>query len=230
MALHEDLTSTVLQIFKSSWTVRQATAVPIPERLSMGNDAVRIEGAVLYADISDSTGLVDRYEPGFAAEIYKAYLHCAGKIIKEQGGVITAYDGDRIMAVFLGDRKETAAAKAALQINYARLQIIMPALKGQYSTAGYDLRHTVGIDASSLFVAREGIRGLNDLVWVGRAANHAAKLCSLSAETPVWITEDVYARLAPELKVTDGRSMWQKRLWSPMANKVVYCSTWWWAV
>ena len=33
----------------------------------------------------------------------------------------------------------------------------------------------LGIDTSKLFVARTGIRKSNDLVWVGRAANYAAK-------------------------------------------------------
>ncbi len=33
--------------------------------------------------------------------LYKAYLHCAAKIISNEGGEITAYDGDRIMAYSL---------------------------------------------------------------------------------------------------------------------------------
>ncbi|HEX8320495.1 adenylate/guanylate cyclase domain-containing protein [Longimicrobium sp.] len=230
MPLHEDLASTVAQTFKSQWSVRNGTTVPIPERLALGNDAVQLEATVLYADLSDSTGLVDSYEPQFAAEVYKTYLHCAAKIIKERGGEITAYDGDRIMAVFLGERKNSSAAWAAFQINYARLHIIMPALTAQYPKATYELRHTIGIDTSSLFVAREGVRGANDLVWVGKAANHAAKLCSLSSDTPLWITGDVYARLRDDLKTTNGQSMWEKRRWTQMSDRTVYCSTWWWKV
>ena len=41
-------------------------------------------------------------------------------------------------------------------------------------------KQSVGIDTSELFVARTGIRRANDLVWVGRAANHAAKLSARS--------------------------------------------------
>ena len=37
-------------------------------------------------DLSGSTNLVDTQTPHFAAEIYKTYLMCAAKIIKEQGG------------------------------------------------------------------------------------------------------------------------------------------------
>jgi len=34
--------------------------------------------------------------------IYKTFLHCAAKIIRSHKGVITAYDGDRIIAVYIG--------------------------------------------------------------------------------------------------------------------------------
>jgi class 3 adenylate cyclase len=51
----------------------------------------------------------------FAAEIYKTFLHCAAKIIRSEDGVITAYDGDRIMAVFIGNAKNTSAVRAALK-------------------------------------------------------------------------------------------------------------------
>ena len=72
--------------------------------------AVKLDGTVLYADLDDSTNLVDSYEPEFAAKIYKAYLSCAAKVIRSEGGEITSYDGDRIMAVYIGDSKNSSAA------------------------------------------------------------------------------------------------------------------------
>ncbi len=75
------------------------------------------------------------------------------------------------MAVFIGNAKNSSAARAALKINFARLHIIHPALKAQYPKTTYELKYVVGVDTSQLFVARTGIRGANDLVWVGRAAN-----------------------------------------------------------
>lgn len=50
------------------------------------------------------------HKPHFAAEIYKSYLHCASKIIRCENGVITAFDGDRVMGIFIGDLKNTSAA------------------------------------------------------------------------------------------------------------------------
>jgi class 3 adenylate cyclase len=79
--------------------------------------------------------LVDDSTPNFAAEIYKTYLTCAARIIKCRGGTITAYVGDRIMAVFLGDHENTTAVEVALKINGAAWDVINPALERQYSNS-----------------------------------------------------------------------------------------------
>jgi class 3 adenylate cyclase len=129
-----------------------------------------------YADLDGSTSLVDSCTWQFSAEVYKAYLRCAARIISNEGGAITAYDGDRLMAIFLGQTKNTQAVRAAMKIAYAVEQIINPALKAQYTNTNYTVAHSIGIDVSPIHAASIGVRGDNDLVWIGRAANHAAKL------------------------------------------------------
>lgn len=102
MALKDDLQAAVKTIFHDErWTVRDGNVVPEPKNLGLGNDGVNLDGTVLYADISGSTQLVDSEKPHFATEVYKAYLACAARIIKNEEGVITAYDGDRVMAFSL---------------------------------------------------------------------------------------------------------------------------------
>ena len=85
----------VKEIFQSRWNVREGTVVPEPEDIGLGNEGVRLDATVLYADLAESTNLVDTQSPEFAAEIYKSYLHCAAKIVSAESGNITAYDGDR---------------------------------------------------------------------------------------------------------------------------------------
>lgn len=230
-ALGDNLKNEVGAIFHEQWSARDGTVVPDTESLKLGNDAVRLDATVLYADLTASTHLVDAEKAHFAAEVYKAYLHCGARIVRAEGGEITAYDGDRIMAVFLGDNKETRAARAGLKINYARVHFINPALKAQYPEKTYEVNQTVGIDSSKLFVARTGIRGSNDLVWVGRAANYAAKLTTLDASFPTRITGAVYDKLTNSAKVsTDGRNMWDERQWTAMKNARIYRSAWTWTV
>lgn len=230
MALYDELNVAVRKIFADQWTTRNGQVVPEPSDVALGNDGVKLEGTVLYADLSASTVLVDQKTAEFAAEVYKSYLHCAAKIIGSEGGQITAYDGDRVMAVFIGNSKNTSAARTALKINWAVKNIVNPLLQAQYPNAGYSVRQTVGIDTSALLVARTGVRGANDLVWVGSAANHAAKLTSLPPEFPTRISAAVYSQLHDSLRVTNGRPMWEEVTWNAMGGQKIYRSTWWWKV
>ena len=228
MSLGEDLAKTVEEILTQKWDTRQEKKVPKPGDLRLSNGAMQLNGTVLYADLDASTTLVDSHPPGFAAKIYKTYLSCAARIIKDEEGDITAYDGDRIMAVYVGDEKNVCAVRSALKINYAVTRIINPILKKCYPKANYVIRQVVGIDTSNLFVASIGIRGSNDLVWVGRAANYAAKLCSLSPEYPSQITEAVYNQLPESLKYTSDRNkVWQPVTWNDMSGMQIYRSTCW---
>ena len=181
MGIINDLTTEVTQSWRPAGNLATAAWSPRPEDVKLGNDAVKLDGTVLYADLADSTGLVKQKSAAYAAEVYKSYLHCASKIIKHYDGVITAFDGDRVMAVYIGDRKNSNAVQSSLAINHAVLKIINPKIEAQYPGKGYTVRQSVGIDTGPLFVAKTGICGSNDLVWVGTAANLAAKLCALSA-------------------------------------------------
>lgn len=228
MALSEDLINEVKNIFATSWQERDGQKVPEAEDVKLGNDAVKLQATVLYADLAESTNLVDKHKASFAAEVYKSYLHCASKIISAEGGVITAFDGDRVMAIFIGKTKNTSAARCALKINHAVVKIINPAIKAEFPKSEYTLKHSVGVDTSTLFVARTGIRGSNDLVWVGRAANYAAKLCALrQSNYASYITADVFKVMLEKVKSSSGRSIWEAIKWDEKGI-TVYRSKWMW--
>ncbi len=219
----------VKEILATRWKTRDGIKVPEAENVQLGNDAVKLEGTVLYADMADSTGLVIGFKDWFAAEIYKSYLVAACHIIRNNSGVITAFDGDRVMAVFHGDSKNSSAGKSALQINWA-VQEINTAVRNAYPNTSFQLRHSVGVDSSDLFVAKTGIRDYNDLVWVGPSANYAAKLAGgAEFSNGAFITEAVFGRLRDDVKNGGNpkRSMWEKLLWKATA-KTVYRSTWTW--
>jgi class 3 adenylate cyclase len=232
MAFTDDLTAEVVKIIKEQWTARDGAKVPDTPELKLANDAVKLTGTVLYADLADSTGLVMLQKPTFVAEIYKCYLNCACRIIREKGGEITAFDGDRVMAVFLGASMATNACRAALAINHAVVKILNPKIREQYPTlpAEFSIKQAVGIDTSPLLVARTGIRGANDLVWVGRAANIAAKLCSLrEGNYATYITNDVYAATDASVRTNGGKPMWESHP-QKVRDLTVYRSAWSWGL
>jgi class 3 adenylate cyclase len=230
MSTAKALKAEVAGIFATKWKRREGRVVPDVEAITLSNDSVSLDATVLYADLADSTGLVDGFRDWFAAEVYKAFLIAACRIIRANGGEITAFDGDRVMAVFLGDNKNSKAAQSALTINWAVQQVINPAIKAAHPDTGFQVKHSVGVDTSHLLVAKTGIRASNDLVWVGRAANYAAKLSTLREDGyPTFISEAVFKKLSDGAKNggEPKRPMWEKRTWSQLGMPV-YRSSWYW--
>jgi class 3 adenylate cyclase len=130
MPTKEDLAAEVKEVMIKSWSVGEARVVPSPDSLKLSNDARHFERAtILYADLSGSTELVNNFPWEFAGEVYKSFLIVSAKVIRLHGGQITSYDGDRIMAVFIGEMQTTTAAKCGLQINWAVRNIVNPALQ-----------------------------------------------------------------------------------------------------
>lgn len=230
MGLKDEISDEVKKIFSAKWNTRAGSKVPEADEVGLGNESVSLDGAILYADLDGSTAMVDRYKKFFAAEVYKTYLYTAAKIIRSEGGTIVSYDGDRVMAVFIGDSKESTAVRCALKINWAVKNLVNPLKNARYTDSDLVIQQVVGIDTCELWAARTGVRGSNDLVWVGPAANYAAKLTTLPSTTPTWITKRVYDKLSDATRLSKGVNMWQSKLWTEMNNAQIYCSSYWWSI
>jgi class 3 adenylate cyclase len=230
VGIKDELDTYVQAVLDEVWERRQGQKVPDPEDLPLKNLAVELEATVLYADLAGSTRMVKGYKDWFATEIYKSYLYCAARIIRARNGNITAYDGDRVMGVFIGDSKNSNAAKCALQISYTSAEIVNSLVKKKYPDTDFVLKQRVGVDASKLFIARTGIRGNNDLVWVGNAANNAAKMAALDPTYPSYISSEVYSRLNEESKYggEPKRDMWTD-LGTRDLGYQIYGSRWTWS-
>ncbi len=212
MGLKEELIDYVAEVIRSQWDTRDGYVVPEPEDVSLGNNAVKLAGAVLYSDLIGSSALVESVSRSRAAEVYKCFLRCACKIIVAQGGAITSFDGDRVMSVFVGTDKEIMAVRAGMKITYIVKEVIRPKFASAYAgdfPEKYTIRHSSGVDSGDLFVTRTGIRGSNDLVWVGQAANNAAKLSEIRQ---VWyhtiVTKKVFTKLGTPELYTGDRFLW----------------------
>ncbi|MER9914009.1 adenylate/guanylate cyclase domain-containing protein [Mesorhizobium sp. M0050] len=229
MALSDEIKSQSDTTFKTKWETRDGTIIPEPSSLKLTNDAVYFKRAtVLYADLDGSTNLVEKKNWSFAAEIYKTFLYAAARLIRDCTGSIVSYDGDRVMGIFIGSQQSNDAVSCALKINYAVKQIVQPSLKANYPKSDYVVRHIVGVDTSEIRAARTGVRGDNDLVWVGNSANLAAKLTALSAEQPTWITKAVYDYLADGQKLgPKGENIWKKWQWSQHGDDEIWSTTYW---
>ncbi|MGQ4732578.1 adenylate/guanylate cyclase domain-containing protein [Streptomyces sp. Ju416(a)] len=237
MGLAEDVEKAVTSVVCSNWNTRNGVVVPETEDVSLSNGAVEVDAVYLYADLADSTSLARDFTRTTAAKVIRAYLDAACRVIRARGGKIRSFDGDRVMAIFMGSTKNTDAAKCALQINYAVQKIVRPKAEANLSslkTQGFEIKHCVGIDSGKALIVRGGVRGNNDLVSIGRAPNIAAKLSDIrNGDYRTYVTKDVYNDMLGSAKTSsDGRSMWE----GPFTREVggekitVYKSTWRWSL
>ncbi len=205
------MTKYVHDTFHSAWDVAEWDRVPTDDdAIGLANKGVRIDAAVLYADLADSTGLVKSKTDEYAAEIYKSYVYAASKSIRAHEGVVTAFDGDRVMGLFVGGSKRNHAAEAAFHLAAIVEDILQPELEKMYGNSSYTITQKVGIDASKILVSNTGMRGTNDYVWVGTAANNAAKMAALKLGYTTYATSEVLSVLnaANTTAASDGNKLW----------------------
>jgi class 3 adenylate cyclase len=195
---------------------------------------------MLYADLAGSTQLSMVLLPTVVAEITKSFLTAACRVIRHHGGHIRSFDGDRVMGVFVGPGMQDRAVSAALELHWFVREYIRPLYLAKYPAIGglgLDIAHGVGIDTSDVLVAKTGIRRNNDLVWIGRAPNIAAKLAAIRIDDArTFITGAVFLALDRTIRVS-GLSdnpplseMWDAHPWSdaPAAwSGPIFSSSWW---
>ncbi|WP_232479762.1 adenylate/guanylate cyclase domain-containing protein [Sphingomonas sp. TX0522] len=228
VSVADDIAKNAADTFGTAWTTRAGMVVPAANDLRMANDAVEFETAtILYADLDGSTDLVEGNKWQFAGHVYKTFLYAASRLIRKHGGTIVSYDGDRVMGVFISPRQRNEAVSCALEINYSVKNHLQVELRKQWST-DFQIRHVIEIDTSTIRATRTGVRGDNDLVWIGNAANLAAKLTALSADSPTWITRRVHDYLDnPQRLGPGGENIWRKWTWGQHKDEEVYSTTYW---
>ena len=187
MALSTELEAETSEFIRQPWSIREGQVVPKTDSVALAGGGVKLDATVLYADLANSTQLAMDFDRRVAAKVLKAFLSGCCRIIRAHSGHIRSFDGDRVMGVFVEGAKNTNAATCALKINWLVAQVLSPKLDAAFPTlkqGGFQIKHGVGIDVSPVLVVRSGIRRNNDLVWIGRAPNIAAKLamCEMSIQ------------------------------------------------
>lgn len=221
------------------WNITNGTVVPTTEDIVMRNGGRLIEATYVYADLADSSKIAQSLKKEAAAKIIRAFVNSATRILRNFGGEIRSFDGDRVMAIFIGDDKNWNAVRAAFAINWAVLEIIRPAIKSNWSD-GEDfcnISHRVGVDTGESLIVRGGARNNNDLISVGGAPNIAAKLSDLKNSYATYVTDRVHGELTDDLLYYESngfrRNCWS-RLYSPIqiggTYNTVYGSSVYWGI
>ncbi len=127
MAVNEDqLRDRVETIFGTELDQRDGRVVPATADVALKDGAVKIDAAFLYADLAGSAILSRACPWTTTAKIIRGFLECATRLIRKHGGEIRSFDGDRVMAIFMGDGQGHNAVNAAFGIHWAVHKVIRP--------------------------------------------------------------------------------------------------------
>lgn len=213
-AFSDQLDTRVESLLSTSWSETDGRVVPTTDTVALKDGAVKLDAVFLYADLAGSSQLAKICPWETTAKIIRAYLACATSIIRQNGGEIRSFDGDRVMGVFIGDRKNSNAVKSARQIDWAVEKVLAPKATAKFKSIKENdlkIRHAVGVDWGTSRAVRAGIRNSNDLIWIGAAPSFAAKLSDIR-EYPytVIISKEVYKKMSDDLKVSGETNVWEE--------------------
>lgn len=229
MALLDDLNGKIDAYAKQPYEIEETTIVPDTDtpKLTFGNKGLTCEYSFLFMDIRKSSKLHETYGFTKAAKIYQSFHDINVRVIEENDGYVRAFDGDRVMGVFVGSSKNSNAVKAAMQIQWAIREILNPKLETQIVCGG-------GIDSGKILVTKIGKgrdKNNNDLVWIGKADNYASHLAN-EADNTIIISTNSYNVLINDRKLSNGTNMWQSKTITLKSGSKVNCyeSEWSWII
>lgn len=216
--MYPPIETTVDDILTAKWSITDGRVVPKTEDVVLKNGGRKVDATYLYADLAESSKLAQTLTKEATAKIIRVYINTASRILRQHGGEIRSFDGDRVMAIFMGEDKNWNAVRAALGINWAVLEVIRPAIKSNWSDGENfsNISHGIGIDTGEALIVRGGVRDHNDLISIGAAPNVAAKLSDIRGSYSIHITDRVRDELNEELLTYDEgrRQVWNKNFGS----------------
>lgn len=239
MSFSTDLEEMVSGYLTGGYETYEPRGVPYPENIALGNKAAKLEATTLFIDVRQSSDITNAFRRQTAAKMMKSYFDGAVRIVNKNDGQVRSFNGDGLLAIFVGDLRSSNAVKAAMQVEYFVKMTLRPKFEryfGSNETAlgqALDFDVGCGLDDGEIFAVRVGIRGTNDVAWVGRCTNTSSKLAS-SVSTPhnIAVTAEVYSRITNDRKYapSSGTHMWSEERTKSIGgtDRVVRTSSYGW--
>jgi adenylate cyclase len=239
MTLLDDVKSSVSTHMAGTYETFQPRDIPLPEDIPQGAKAAKLTATSLFIDLRQSSDITNALRRQTAAKMLKAYFSGAVRIVNANSGSVRSFNGDGMLALFRDERRSNKAVKAAMQVKWFVQEILQPRFERYFesnrqafgASLGFDIG--CGLDDGDIYAVRVGIRGTNDVAWVGRCTNTSAKLSNLAASPrTVLITRAVYERLDESRKLSNGTHMWSEESLREIGgiNRAVRSTSFWWQI
>src|SRR3954470_12084490 len=107
-----DLKGVVDNYLAGTYTTFQPRGIPVAADITLGNQAAKLTATALFIDLRQSSDITNAFRRQTAAKMLKAFIGGSVRIINQNGGQVRSFNGDGMLALFVGDNRSTPATKA----------------------------------------------------------------------------------------------------------------------
>lgn len=150
---------------------------------------------VMFSDLREFTALTERLPPHDLVDVINRYMSAMVEEIVRQGGVVTRFGGDSILAVF-GSPLNPMVDHASRAVEAATG--MRQALRGfNQLREGLHLENGIGIASGRVVAGNVGAKERIEYTVMGDAANLAARLQDLTKEMghPILLSDETFQAL-----------------------------------
>ncbi len=201
---------------------RTSNKIPQTSKDLKYNEIVKMDLAMLFVDITGYTDLVKNENPKKIARVMTLYVTEMGAAIRHHGGIIVSIEGDGLLASFntIQGKKHNACEKAvrcAVTMN-TLLDFVVNKRLREFNYNTISCRY--GMDFGPIIINRAGIKGegKNELLFIGKATNHAAKFLGIASNGEYVISEEVYKQLSDFYRGSSNGWSWSSSYSSEYGN------------
>jgi adenylate cyclase len=184
-----------------------ASYLPAPVAASLAlqppSDAIRaatLQVSVLVADIRNFSAYCEARPPDETAAVLHAFFSAAARVVEEEGGVVEAFQGDAVVAVWnaTAGRPQPDHASRALRAA-ERLHAAAQALLPDPAPPGLEpLALGIGLESGPAMVGSFGLARRRTHMVMGRTVTIASRLAEMTADLshPILVGEGLAGQLA----------------------------------
>jgi adenylate cyclase len=187
----------------------------------------RIEGTVLFADISGFTSISEKTK----AEELVSMLNCFFSLIScacaVNQGIVDKYMGDGVMLVFGAPETDKNHAFHAISCALLIQKLIAHENSQREADGLLPVQFRVGINTGSMLAGNMGSHDRMEYTVVGDTVNLASRLCGITNSGQIVISREMYARDDVTGRVLAGeyQSIRLRGISQPVSTYLVECLT-----
>lgn len=181
--------------------VAAGRVAPDIDNMALG-EAKEFKLAVMHVDMDGFTKIMGSLkENKDKLRLLNIYLSELTAVIKDHGGVIEKYVGDGISALFGVGKGESETVRNAIECTMT-IQVEIEHVMGKYlrNIGLPSFTCSIGMDYGTIWVAKVGVRGMNQLTLVGNEVSIAKELEELAGCGEIFIGECLQTRLPQDYK------------------------------